>query len=322
MNPKALQIQNVACIGGGTIGSSWAVCFAMNGLDVILYDISDAALAAAEKNIKNSALTLLENNVLSQVEYEEMLKRVRYTTDIQEALVNADYIQESTPENLPVKHKIVDAVEAFAPETALCGSSTSRIKISDISANATHKERYIVTHPYNPPHLVPLVELCKGPDTSGETEEVVYDFFKRLKKEPIILKKESLGFVANRYQAVVDREMADLVIRGVVSLEDANKAITYGPGFRYSITGPSVIYDLGSAVGLRGLVQNMSGSGINLLEDVAQWTVRPVPEDDEFFDEVEELRRKLPDGVGETRESAAAWRDKMLINLLRMHKKV
>ena len=319
---KATEIRNVTCIGGGTIGASWAVCFAMNGLNVTLYDISDAALEAAQRIVIRSAQTLRENEVFDQSGYESLLNRVTYTTDIKYALENADYIQESTPENVAVKHVTVESIETYAPVTAICGSSTSRMKISDICVNAVHKERYIVTHPYNPPHLVPLVEVAKGPDTSEETEQVVYEFFKLLKKEPILLKKESLGFVGNRIQAVVDREVSDLVGRGVVSLEDANKAISFGPGFRYAVMGPTLVYDLGSATGLRGLASNMSGSGINLLDDVAKWTVVPYVQDDAYYDQIDVMRSHLPDGAGESRETAAAWRDNMLIAQLKLHKKI
>lgn len=319
---QASQIKNVTCIGGGTIGASWAVCFSMNGLNVMLYDISAQALDAARHLVVRSADVLYANEAIDRDGYDALLSRVTYTTDIKFALQNADYIQESTPENLPVKHKTVESIEAYAPKDALCGSSTSRMRISDICANAVHKERYIGAHPYNPPHLVPLVELSKGPDTSPETEQTVYEFFQRLHKEPILLKKESLGFVANRYQAVLDREMADLVGRGVVSLEDANKAITYGPGFRYAIMGPTIIYDLGSATGLRGLSSNMAGSNINLLEDVAAWTEDPYPKDDAYYDAVEALRDTLPEDAGRTRDEVSAWRDKMLIAQLKLHKKL
>lgn len=319
---KSTEIRNVTCIGSGTIGSSWAVCFAMNGLNVMLYDISDSALESARKIIARSVQTLQECNVLDQSGCEALLGRITCTTDIRAALAQADYIQESTPENLAVKHETVKSIEAYAPVAAICGSSSSRMKIRDICVNAQHKERYINTHPYNPPHLVPLVEVSKGPDTSVETEQTVYAFFKRLNKEPILLKKGSLGFVSNRIQAVVDREISDLVSRGVVSLEDANKAVNFGPGFRYSIMGPTMIYDLGSANGLRGLMSNMDGSGINLLEDVASWTVNPYPPDPTYYDQVDEIRSHLPDGAGQSRETAAVWRDKMLIAQLKLHKKI
>lgn len=319
---KAQNMKTVACIGGGTIGASWAVCFAMNALTVRIYDINDGALDAARAVIERSVDTLKGCGVIDAAGQRLLTDRISYTTDLKTALTDVDYVQESVPETLSIKHDIVSAIEAYAPDHAIVGSSTSRMKISDICVNAGHKERYIGAHPYNPPHLMPLVELSKGPDTSEETEKTTYEFFKLLKKEPICLKKESLGFVANRYQAVLDREINDLVGRGVVSLEDANKAITYGPGFRYAILGPTLVYDLGSAKGLRGLLDNMAGSNINLLEDVANWTENPHEPDPDFYDKVDAMREALPGEAGKSREDACRWRDEMLIGQLRLHGKL
>ena len=323
---NAGEIRNVTFLGGGNIGSSWAVCFAMNGLNVTLYDISDEALDTARKMIERSCDTLLQCGVLSHQQQAVLYERIRYTTDVEESLKHADYIQESVPENYQVKRLTVDNIEKYAPSTAIVGSSASKMRISDICANATHKERYISAHPYNPPHLVPLVELAKGPETSQETEDTVYEFFCSLKKEPIRLQKESYGFIGNRYQAVLDREMADLVGRGVVSYEDANKAITYGPGFRYAVMGPTLIYDLGNIKGTTALLSNVSASGINLLEDVASWTVNPhvkTPDPEKTERLIVNLRHSLlPEEAQTDREAAAIWRDKMLINSLQAHKKL
>ena len=318
---KATDIKNVTCIGGGTIGSSWAVIYAKNGLNVKLYDINQGALDAARGVVERSAAVLKKAEVIDEAGEKALLGNIEYTMDIEYALKDADYIQESTPENPKVKHETVAKIEKYAPVDAIVGSSTSRMKISEIASEAEHKERYIVTHPYNPPYLVPLVELSKGPDTSDETAETLIEFFESIGKVPILLKKESYGFVCNRIQAVLDRELADLVGRGVVSLEDANKAVTYGPGMRYAIMGPTLVYDLGSATGLRGLSSNMAGSGINLLDDVAKWTVKPYDQPD-YYDWVDEMRSHLPEEAGTTREENAAWRDEMLIGILRLHKMI
>lgn len=312
----AADIQRVTCLGSGTIGASWALCFAMNGLDVTLYNHREPSLNEAMGRVRAGAQTLFECGALPGG-VDALMERISTTTDLAGALRDAQYIQESVRENLEVKHSTVEAVETYAPADALFGSSSSRMPISDICAPARHKGRYIVAHPFNPPHLLPLVELCKGPDTAQETEDTVYAFFRRLHKEPIRLLKESHGFVANRIQTVVNREMADLVGRGVVSLEDVNKAITYGPGMRYAIMGPTMIYDLGSPDGLRGMDKIMNSSGINLLEETAVWTKNPYPRDDAYYAQVDEIRAHLPEGAGATREEITAWRDRMLIAQLR-----
>jgi len=318
---KASDIKNVTCLGGGTIGASWAVSFAINGLNVIVYDISDEALAYAKSLVERSAKTLMDCGILDEKGVANLCSRVTYTSDIETALKNSHYIQESVPENLTVKHSTVEKIEKFAPTDALVGSSASRMQIGDICAPAVHKERYTGAHPYNPPHLVPLVEICPGADTSEETKETVYEFFKLLKKEPIILHQPSVGFVGNRLQAVLFREMNDLVGRGVVSLEDANKAVTFGPGFRWSVMGPTLVFDLGNAKGIKALGANVGGSGLNTLDYVATWTKSPYPGNS--AERIEELRHNvLPAEANESREDAAEWRDKMLISALKAHKKL
>lgn len=318
---KANEIKNVTCLGGGTIGASWAVSFAMNGLNVIVYDITDEALAYAKGLVERSAKTLADCEVVDEKGAEELCARVSYTTNVEEALKNAQYIQESVPENLAVKHATVENIEKYAPADAIVGSSASRMQIGDICAPAQHKERYTGAHPYNPPHLVPLVEICPGADTSEETKETIYEFFKLLKKEPIMLHQPSIGFVGNRLQAVLFRELKDLVGRGVVSLEDANKAVTFGPGFRWGVMGPTLVFDLGNAKGIKGLGANVSGSGLNTLDYVATWTKNPHPAIS--AERIEELRRNvLPEETHESREAAAEWRDHMLIKALRAHGKL
>jgi len=318
---KATEIKNVTCLGGGTIGASWAVCFAMNGMNVTLYDISDEALVYAKGLLERSARTLMECGVIDQSGCDELCSRVAFTKDVEESLKNADFIQESVPENIPVKHLTVDNIEKYAPVTAIVGSSASRMQIGDICANAEHKERYTGAHPYNPPHLVPLVEICPGPDTSEETVQTAYEFYKLMNREPIILHQPSIGFVGNRLQAVLFREMNDLVGRGVVSLEDANKAVTFGPALRWSIMGPSLVFDLGNAKGAAALGANVGGSGLNTLDYVATWTKNPHPGNPQ--ERIDELRKNvLPGEAGESREQAAEWRDKMLISALKAHGKI
>lgn len=311
---NASKIRNVTCLGCGTIGASWALNFAMRGLNVTVYDISDESFDRAKALIEDSLRTIQQWGALDEEHCQQILAKVTYTKDIEAALKNADYIQESVPDRLDLKHEMVDAIEKYAPVTALVGSSTSRQFISDICANAVHKERYVGAHPYNPPHLVPLVELSKSPDVSDEAINTVYDFFKSIKKEPIRLLKEAHGFVCNRIQSVVGRELNDLIGRGVISVEDAQRAVTFGPAFRWAVMGHHLILDLGNPKGLAGM---KPASGINILEEVATWTKSPHPS---FIPLLPEARKNiLPEGAGQTRESAIQWRDQMLLTLLNAH---
>jgi len=311
---NASDIKNVTCLGSGTIGASWALNFAMRGLNVTVYDISDEALANAKELLEKSLHTMNTCGVFDKETCEDIIARVVYTKDLEASLKNADYIQESVPDRLDIKHEIVAAIEKYAPATALVGSSTSRQYISDICANAEHKERYVGAHPYNPPHLVPLVELSKSPDVPDDAINTVYEFFQSIKKVPVRLKKEVHGFFGNRIQDVVSRELRDLVGRDVISLEDAQKAITFGPGFRWAVMGFHLIIDLGSPKGLAGM---SPASGINTLEEIATWTKCPYPS---FVDQIEDVRKNiLPPGIGDTREASIEWRDQMLIVFLKAH---
>lgn len=313
---NASKIRNVTCLGCGTIGASWALNFAMRGLRVTVYDVSEEAFDSARKLIKESLDILESAGALDAHHCKQILDRIYFTDDIEQALKNAHYIQESVPDSLELKHEMVEAIEKYAPVTALVGSSTSRQNISDICANAQHKERYVGAHPYNPPHLVPLVEISKGPETSREAMDAVYGFFRSIKKQPIRIEKEVHGFVGNRIQAVVNRELIDLVGRGVVSFEDAQRAITFGPGFRWAVMGHHLIWDLGSPKGLFGM-KSVSASGINILDDVATWTKNPYPRSIYKLDQARE--NILPEGARESREAAAKWRDQMLLKLLKAH---
>lgn len=316
------DIKNVTCYGAGMIGSSWALNFAMEGLAVKLFDINDAAVEAGMNRIKQGLEGFKRNGVLTDGQIQEILGRIQCTTDPVEALKDADYIQESGPENFPAKHGIVDLVEKHAPVTAIYASSTSYMNVSDICKPAVHKERYIGAHPYNPPHLIPLVELTKTDDTDPAVLQLAYDFFKAIHKEPVVLMKESLGFISNRIQSVLGREMNDLIYRGVCTAEDANKAITFGPAMRWAVMGPHMVFELGSATGYRGLHANISGSGINVLDDVAKWTKTPDEVYEMIFDGIDRMKETDPEYKGKTNAELADWRDDMLIGILKLHHKL
>ncbi len=321
---RAEDIKNVSVIGSGMIGSGWAICFAMNGLNVILYDIKQEALDWAKKHIEDSCQTLEDCGVLTPESKQALFDRIAYTLDIKEALDHPDYIQECVPESFEIKRGTVAKIEELAPPTALVGSSCSRMRISDmVTDEVVHKERYIIAHPFNPPHLVPAVELSKGPGTSQETEDTVYAFFKRLKKEPVVLKKESIGHAGNLIQAAIGREINDLIGRGIIDWENANRLLNYGPGFRHSVMGTTLLADAGSAAGVAGLRKMGNTSGLRLDTQLANW-VYPNPNSKNVpheVDVIESLRKALlPPEAAESREATRIYRDTLLIHQLQDHK--
>ena len=284
---KVADIKNVAGIGGGVIGGSWAVLFAMKGLNVTLYDINDDCLANDKKTIVSNLEFLAENGAIE--DKDAVLARIQFTTSMEEAVKDAQFIQESGPERLPIKHSML-------------------------------AERCVGGHPYNPPHLIPLVEITKTEKTDEANVELAKEFYESLGKEAIVLKKDCPGYICNRLQLAVFREMVDLVERGVCTVEEADKALTFGPAIRWAIFGHNMIMQLGNKDGLKGMMDMLAG-GFNLCADIAAWDTIPADYGAKAQQEMDEIMKNLPDEVGHTNAEIAQYRDKMLIDILKLHHK-
>ncbi len=317
---KAEDIKKVASIGGGVIGGSWTVLFAMHGKEVTLFDINDDALAADEKTIVSNLDSLVEFKAITAADKDAILKRIHFTTDIAEAVKDAQFIQESGPERLNIKQDNLAKVEAAAPADAIFASSASGLPITEICANAVHPERCIGGHPYNPPHLIPLVEITKNDKTTDETLAVAKAFYESVGKEAVILNKPVPGYISNRLQLAVFRECIDLVMNGVCSVEDVDKALTFGPGIRWAIFGHNMIMQLGNKDGIKGMI-DMLGGGYNLCADIAAWDTIPDSYGALAQAQVDEMMKNFPDSVGHNNADIAKYRDEMLINILKLHGK-
>lgn len=319
---KASDIQRVACLGGGVIGSSWAIQFAMGGLDVVLYDINSEQVDKSRAQMHKSLDSLEHYGAVTPQRRREIQDRVTFTTDLRGAVAGAQFLQESGPERLEIKQSILAQAEtAAAPET-IYASSTSGLLITDIAAQAVRPDRCVGAHPYNPPHLIPLVELTAGEKTDPEVLTLVYDFYQSIGKEAVILRRECPGFIANRLQLALYREVQDLVMRGVCSVEDADKALVYGPGLRWSIFGHNMIMQLGNPSGLTGMVEMLGSSGDRWLEDMADWKHQPDDWAKVAQPGVDQEMARFPDYIGHTNAECAAYRDRMLIELLKLHRKL
>ena len=319
---KPEEIKRVACVGGGVIGSSWAIQFAMKGLDVVLYDINDEQLAKSQAQMHKSLDALEQFKAVTPQRRQEIADRVKLTTSMEEAVKNAQFIQESGPERLEIKRSILAQVEEYASADAIYASSTSGLLVSDIAAQAAHPERCVGAHPYNPPHLIPLVELTSGDKTDPGLLQLAYDFYQSIGKEAVLLRRECPGFIANRLQLALYREVQDLVMRGVCSVEDADKALVYGPGLRWAIFGHNMIMQLGNPGGLTGMVQMLGNSGDRWLADMASWTHQPDNWAEVAQPGVDKEMANFPDHIGHTNEDCAKYRDQMLIELLKLHRKL
>lgn len=317
-------IHRIACIGGGLIGSSWATLFCKQDYPVSLYDIDEAQLTLAQEHVRHNFDLLVHYEVLTQARAQEAQKKIIYTTDLEQALHNVQLVQESGPERYEVKQEILRQVDELAGPEIIFASSTSGLLISKISEFSKYPWRCVCAHPYNPPHLVPLVELV-GPAGSENTLAALKEFYASLGKEPIILNKEVPGFVGNRLQAAIGREIIDLVMHGVCTVEDADKALTFGPGLRWAIMGQNLLYQLGGGKdGVRGLYQKIGGdpNRKTWLDDMAKWTKYP-PEWPEIAQAgVDAAIKDRPPEIGNTCQSLAQYRDKMLLELLKLHGKL
>ncbi len=319
---KTEDIKNVACVGGGVIGSSWAVQFAMKDMNVTLYDINNEQLEKSKISMNKSLDSLEQYDVLTSERREQIINNVKFTTSIEEAVKGAHFIQESGPERIEIKRSILSQVEQYAPEDSVYASSTSGLLISDIVKGAKHPERCIGAHPYNPPHLIPLVELTSAPETDPDMLRLAYDYYQSVGKEAIILRKECPGYISNRLQLALYREVQDLVMRGICSVEDTDKALVYGPGLRWGIFGHNMIMQLGNPDGLTGMVKMLGNSGDVWLSDMASWTHQPDNWSEIAQPGVDEEMANFPDYIGHTNEECAAYRDKMLIEMLKLHHKL
>ena len=320
---KANEIKKVSCVGAGVIGYSWALYFSLKKFDTTVYDIKQESLDLAKKRIHDSLKSLLKNKVITQSESEEIEKRIIYTSSMEEAVKEVQFIVESGPENYDIKRSIVKEIEQYTNNETIITSSTSGLLITEIARDAKHPERFIGAHPYNPPHLIPLVEITKGDKTSREVVKTAKEFFTIIGKEPVVLQKEALGFICNRVQMALYREVCKLVMDGVCTIEDADKAVTFGPGLRWGIMGPSLIFQLGGGtVGIDGLLKHLEPS-INLwLNDMADFKAFPEEFGKIAREGVEEEIKNRPAEIGNDDASIAEYRDKMLIEILKLHKKL
>lgn len=315
-----MAIKNVAVIGTGLIGSSWATLFASKNLNVKIYDINREALNLAEARIKENYNFLINEKVYTEKEVDNFISDIVYTTSIEEAVKDADFIQENGPDRIEIKRSIFHEIETYAPATAIYATSTSSLLVTDITEGAEHPERCVGGHPYNPPHLIPLVEITKGAKTNQNYIDEAYEFYTSIGKIPVILHKESMGFIANRLQAALNRELIDMVTRGVCTVEDADKACTYGPGLRWGILGQTLIAHLGGGkMGIKGMIELTKESSKAMFGSLANWSDVPENWGEIAQDGVMEEMEHRPENKGKNEAEIAKYRDHMLVEMLRLH---
>lgn len=242
---KVEDIQEVALIGAGTMGAGFGLCFALAGCRARLYDINPDQLKTGLTRIENALQLFVAEGVVTPKEAEAALPRVSTTTELDQALEGVQFVLEAVPEVMELKQKLFPEMEALVGKNTVLASNTSALSISKISSVCKHPENICGMHWFNPPELVPLVEVIKGEKTSDETATLVYELIKKLDHEPIMVKKEAPGFVGNRMQIALFREALHILEEGIADPRDVDKALKYGIGFRWSWQGPAETADLG-----------------------------------------------------------------------------
>jgi len=238
-------IRRIAIVGTGVIGASWAAQYLARGLDVVATDPAPNAEANLRKYV-DEAWPDLMNIGLSKGASRD---RLSFTTDMKEALSEADLVQENGPERPDFKMKLYADMDEVTPVDSLLASSSSGITPSVIQSKCKHPERVLIGHPFNPPHIIPLVEVVGGSKTSPDAIQQALAFYTSIGKKAIHLRKELPGHVANRLQAALYREVLYLIEQGVLSVEEADAAVCYGPGLRWGVMGQSLQWHLGGGAG-------------------------------------------------------------------------
>ena len=304
----AKPIRRIALVGTGLIGSGWAAHYLARGFDVIATDPAPGAEAAL-RSFVDDAWGLLTRVGLAD---GASLDRLQFTPVMQEALRDADFVQESGPERPDFKIKLFADIDAATPVDSLIASSSSGITMDVMQSACAHPERCVVGHPFNPPHVVPLVEVVGGGKTSPAAIEQAMAFYAAVGKKPILLRKALPGHVANRLQAALYREVAYLVQEDVLSVEDADAAVCYGPGLRWGVMGPTLQWHLGGgAGGIQHFMVHLMDGLARRMEDLGSPDMTPA------------LRQTLIDGAlrqagGRSVAELAAWENEVMFGMLKL----
>src|SRR5580693_6534616 len=301
-------IRRIAIVGTGVIGASWAAQYLARGFDVVATDPAPNADANLRKYV-DEAWEQLEAIGLSPGASRD---RLSFTPNMKGALAQADFVQENTPERPEFKMKLFADMEATLPVDSIIASSSSGITPSVMQSKCKHPERVLVGHPFNPPHIIPLVEVVGGTRTSPEAIEQAMRFYASIGKKPIQLRKELPGHVANRLQAALYREVLYLIEQGVLSVEETDTAVSYGPGLRWGVMGQSLQWHLGGgAEGIKHFMEQLMDPLAAMMKTLGNPEVTP------------ELKQTIVDGVmreaeGHSVDELARKEDEVIIGLLRL----
>jgi 3-hydroxyacyl-CoA dehydrogenase len=310
---QSKPIRRIAIIGTGVIGASWSSLFLAKGLQVVATDPAPNAEAALRKFVE-TAWPALKRLGLSPGASQSNLK---FTADLPQALAGADLVQENGPERIEFKQKLYGQLDGLLPPDVIIASSSSGLTMSEIQKGApSHPERCVIGHPFNPPHLIPLVEIVGGAKTSEATIRRADEFYTSIGQRTVRVNKEMPGHVANRLQAALSREIYYLVAEGVVSAADVDTALCWGPGLRWGVMGGLMLNHLGGGPGgIEHFFQQFTGPMTAWWKTLGSPVLTP------------EVQKKLIESVhaeagSRSIEELEAERDEVLLGLIELRNKI
>jgi carnitine 3-dehydrogenase len=305
--PAPEQVRTVTCIGAGTIGGGWVAYFLSRGYRVVAWDPAEDAEARLRHLVQAAWPALTELGL----EDGASVDNLAVEPDLAAACAQADFVQESAPEDLELKRTLLADIDAATPVDVVISSSTSGYGMSEMQVDCLHPERTVVAHPFNPPYLIPLVEVVGGERTSADVVAWASDFFRHIGKSVITMDREVPGFIANRLQEAIWREALHMVAAGEATVEQIDLSITDGPGLRWPVFGPMLTFHLAGGQG--GMAHMLDHFGPSLQ---SPWT--------RLFaaDLTPELRDAVVDGcereaAGRSIDDLVAERDRGVIAVLR-----
>lgn len=300
-------VKTIGVIGGGTIGASWAAYFLSRGFQVIAVDpvVTATSLHEAIEQMWPA---------LEVLGLDSTADKSRWTLypQIDDNLADVDFVQENSIENISLKQTIMAELEQVVRPEVVISSSTTSLLASDIQATCQTPERVVVGHPFNPPHLMPLVEVVGGRQTAPDVVEWAMTFYRLIGKHPVRVKKERVGHIANRLQAAVYREAVYMIAEGIGTVADVDAAMRYGPGLRWALMGPHLTYHLGGGRGgIQHYLEHLGPTQESRWQDLGHPQL------------TDEVKQKIIEGVleaveGESIEELTAHRDEGLVQLLKL----
>ena len=293
--PNPDNVKRITCVGAGTIGGGWATYYLSRGFDVVATDPGPDAQAALEHFVDFAWPKVQELGTTPGAAKE----RLTFTSDLAEAVADADFIQESAPDYEDLKIGLFTQIGAAARPDTVIASSSSVFLPTRLASQCAHPERCVIGHPFTPSYIVPLVEVVGGEKTSPEVMDWTMSFYTGIGKKALRLKKEIESYVSNRLQHVVAEEAAKLVEAGICDYDDIDVAVSYGPGLRWAFAGPAMCTHLGGGKG--GLEHNLEHFGWRYSDAAKQ----------NLFDSVERMAK------GKDIEELEEWRDKNLLAQLK-----